>query len=70
VIDTIYFETEEPLNENSFVMDYYLDHINMLDVTFVDGTYAEGVNSLGKRYGIHAGGNGDDLNHKIEFEEL
>lgn len=69
-METIYWSTDEPLNTNSDVMTDYLKHINMLDITMVDGTYAEGVNGQGQKFEIHASGNGDDLNHKIEFVGL
>jgi len=65
---TVYFETEEPLSENSFVMGYYIDFINTrLDIYLVDGTYAEGVDNTGSTYEIHASGDGDFTHHKIEF---
>lgn len=67
-METIYWSTEEELNDNSFVMNDYLENINMLDITMVDGTYAEGVNAQGDKYEIHASGNGDFYNHKIEFK--
>lgn len=67
-MNTIYWSTEEELNDNSFVMNDYLENINMLDITMVDGTYAEGVNAQGDKYEIHASGNGDFYNHKVEFK--
>ena len=69
-MESIYWSTEEQLSENSLVMNDYLESINMLDITVVDGTYAEGVNCKGEKFGIHASGNGDFFNHKIEFELL
>ena len=70
-METIYWRTEEPLNENSFVMSYFIDNINTeLDIYLVDGTYAEGVDTEGNEYAIHASGDGDFNNHKIEFELL
>jgi|TARA_Y100000310_G_scaffold294507_1_gene325023 hypothetical protein len=69
-METIYWETEEELNENSFVMADYLENINMLDIVFLDGTYAEGVNCNGEKFEIHASGNGDFFNHKIEFVKI
>ena len=65
---TIYWSTEDAHQTNSDTMHDYLDNINMLDVVYVDGTYAEGVNSTGEKYEIHASGNGDSFNHKIEFK--
>lgn len=69
-METIYWETEEELNDNSFVMTDYLENINMLDIVFLDGTYAEGVNCNGEKFEIHASGNGDFFNHKIEFVKI
>ena len=51
-------------------MGDYLDTINMLNITMVDGSYAEGVNAQGQRFEIHASGDGDFNNHKIEFKEI
>lgn len=58
-METIYWETEEELSDNSCVMDDYLENINILDIVFLDGTYAEGVNCNGDKFEIHASGNGD-----------
>lgn len=70
-METIYFETEESLPDNQTTMCYYLDYINAtLDIIEVDGTYAEGVDCHGNLWAIHASGNGDFNNHKIEFELL
>jgi len=69
-MEAIYWETEEELNDNSFVMTDYLENINMLDIVFLDGTYAEGVNCNGEKFEIHASGNGDFFNHKIEFVKI
>lgn len=49
-------------------LDYYLPE--EYTVTFVDGTYAEVISPDGIEYGVHASGNGDFYNHKIEFEEI
>ena len=59
----IFWSTEEELNDNTFVMGYYLEHINMLDIAIVDGTYAEGVNAQSEKYAIHASGDGDFFIH-------
>jgi len=69
-MESVFWTTEEALNENSFVMDDYLENINMLDITFTDGTYAEGINCKGETFALHASGDGDFFNHKIEFEPL
>lgn len=63
-----YWSTDEPLQTTSDTMSDYLEHVNMLDITLVDGSYAEGVSAAGLKYGIHASGNGDCFNHKVEFE--
>ena len=68
MMDTLYWTTDEELADNSCVMSDYLENANMLDITLIDGTYAEGVNAKGDRYEIHASGNGDFFNHKIEFK--
>ncbi len=62
------WSTEEAHVDNSTTMCDYLDNHNMLDITFVDGTYAEGVNGKGNKYEIHAGGDGDSFNHIITFK--
>ncbi len=67
-MEPIYWTTEEPHANNSETMADYLEHKNMLDIIVVDGTYAEGKNGRGEIYAIHASGNGDSCNHKIEFE--
>ena len=69
-IETITWKTEEPHADNLETMCDYMENINMLDITFIDGTYAEGVNCSGDKFGIHASGDGDFFNHKIEFVEL
>ena len=66
-MDTVYWKTEEQHSDNSITMLDYLENINMLDIHMVDGTYAEGSNAKGDRYEIHASGDGDFNNHKIEF---
>jgi hypothetical protein len=41
-----------------------------LDITLTDGTYSERMDKQGNLWAIHASGNGDSFNHKIEFEAL
>jgi hypothetical protein len=41
-----------------------------LTIDYIDGTYAEGIDCKGNRWGVHASGNGDCFNHKIEFDLL
>lgn len=65
---TIYFTTEKPLDTNTEVMDYYIEHLSEdLFLYYIDDTYAEGCDEDGIDYQIHASGNGDFCNHKIEF---
>jgi len=64
----IRWETDEPHADNTETMCDYINHINMLDITLVDGTYAEGVNLKGEKYEIHASGDGDFTHHKVEFK--
>ena len=69
-LEPTYWRTEEPHADNNETMGDYLENHNMLDVDIVDGTYAEGVNCYGERFAIHASGNGDAFNHKVEYELL
>ena len=67
-IEDVLMTTDEPHFDNSETMRYYLDNHCMLDITLVDGTYAEGSNCAGDKYAIHAGGDGDSFHHRISFE--
>jgi hypothetical protein len=67
-MDSIRWKTDEPLQTNSETMSDYLNSWNMLDITFIDGSYAEGVNCKGEKYEIHAGGDGDFFNHVVSFK--
>jgi hypothetical protein len=67
-MQAIHWQTEEPHADNNTTMNDYLDNANILDITLVDGTYAEGVNCKGEKYEIHASGDGDSFNHKVEFK--
>ena len=69
-MEPVFWSTEDQHANNTETMCDYLDNINMLDITYIDGTYAEGVNCKGEKYAIHASGNGDSFNHKVEFEPL
>lgn len=62
------WETDDPHADNTETMCDYIENHNMLDITMVDGAYAEEVNSQGQKYAIHASGDGDFCNHKVEFE--
>lgn len=71
----IYFwSTEHAHDTNNDTMhdfiDYHLD-VDKFDLTYHDGTYAEITDrQTGKEYEVHASGNGDFYNHKVEFKEL
>lgn len=69
--ETYYFETNEPVFNNVETMDVFLNYYLDIDseILLDDGTYVE-ILHKGVRYGVHASGNGDFCNHKIEFEEL
>lgn len=71
-LNTYFFTTEEPLNTNSKIMDYYLssEECNSIfkKILYVDGTYAEGVTHDRYLYEIYASGNGDFYNHRIDFK--
>ena len=66
-METIYWKTDYAHANNEETMSDYLENINVLDILMVDGTYAEGKNYKGDVYAIHASGNGDFFNHKIDF---
>jgi len=68
---TYYWATDEPLSTNELNMHDFIDnHIidDDIDVILHDGTYAE-IDLDGKIYEVHASGNGDFCNHKVEFKE-
>jgi hypothetical protein len=71
-----YWTTEEYHNDNSVTMSEYIEmqedftHHQHLTIDYIDGTYAEGIDCKGNRWGVHASGNGDCFNHKIEFDLL
>ena len=67
-MEALKWNTEEAHSDNSATMCDYLDNHNMLDITLVDGTYAEGINAIGEHYEIHAGGDGDSFNHIVTFK--
>lgn len=64
------WETFYPHVNNEETMREYIDEHTILDIVHVDGTYAEGVNTKGEKYAIHASGNGDFHHHRIRFELL
>ncbi len=69
-METFIWRTEYAHNDNEQTMQEYLYEYCELDITLTDGTYAEGMDKQGNLWAIHASGNGDSFNHKIEFEEL
>ena len=64
------WETEEELANNTLTMNDWLDHHidDTWDIIFHDGTYAEIKTNDNLVYEVHAGGNGDFKNHKVEFK--
>ena len=75
-METYYWTTEEYHTDNNVTMSEYLEmqedftYEQHLTIDHVDGTYAEGIDCKGNRWAIHASGDGDSFNHKIEFELL
>jgi len=71
--DPYYWTTEECHSDNNFTMqDYLNNHLSdEFEVTLEDGTYAEITSkSTGAVWGVHASGNGDCFNHKVEFKNI
>lgn len=70
--ETFYWSTDYDHANNETTMYEFLDYYlpEEYTVTFVDGTYAEIVSPDRIEYCVHASGNGDFYNHKIEFEEI
>ncbi len=70
--ETYYWSTNHDHFNNETTMSEFLDdHLSeTCDIIYVDGTYAEILTEDGIVYGVHASGNGDSYNHKIEFEEI
>jgi len=63
-----YWTTEEYHPDNNFTMNDFLEMLSEeIDVYLIDGTYAE-LRIDGRNYEVHASGNGDSFNHKIEFK--
>ena len=75
-METYYWQTEQYHTDNNETMSEYLEmqegftYQQHLIVDHIEGTYAEGIDCKGNRWAIHASGNGDSFNHKIEFELL
>lgn len=70
--ETFYWSTDYDHDDNETTMCEFLDYYlpEEYTVTFVDGTYVEIISPDCVEYGVHASGNGDFYNHKIEFEEI
>ena len=62
--------TEAPHANNQETMTDFINNHCELEITTVDGTYAEGLSETGSKWAIHAQGNGDFCNHRITFEQL
>jgi hypothetical protein len=72
-METFYWHTEQAHSDNNETMSEYLDEHLPLEFTIVyqDGTMAEVRNSeTAERFEVHASGNGDSFNHKVEFNAL
>lgn len=70
--DTYYWKTDYEHINNIETMSEFLNYIlpDDYEVYFVDGTYAEIISSENKMYAVHASGNGDFNNHKVDFEQI
>jgi hypothetical protein len=68
-MDNFIWETEEDLATNELTMHDYIDNHMPHDWVVLDhdGTYAEIITPELNKYELHASGNGDFKNHKIEF---
>ena len=64
------FKTDEPLATNSCTMSYYLDHYNVFNIVFEDGTYAEIKDFDGQIWALNASGDGDFCSHRITFKAI
>ena len=69
-METFIWNTEYSHNNNEQTMQEWLHEYCELDIILIDGTYAEAMDKQGSLWAIHASGNGDSFNHKIEFEAL
>ena len=65
-----YWNTEESHFDNNETMSDFLnaEMDDSYTVNFVDGTYAEITDNHGCRWAVHASGNGDSFNHKVQFD--
>lgn len=70
-METYRWTTQEEHTDNTETMNDYLDnHLpQCFKVMFQDGTYAEIKNrNSHQRFEVHASGDGDFRNHKVEFK--
>lgn len=70
-METYKWHTTEAHSDNNETMNDYLDnHLpECFKPIFQDGTYAEIRNeNTGQIFAVHASGDGDFCNHKVEFE--
>ena len=67
-MDNYCWTTEQPHGNNTITMcDFIENHNSWFDIEFIDGSYAEGVDTSGLRWEIHAGGNGNFNDHFVRF---
>lgn len=70
------FITKEPLATNEDTMDWFAnEHFYEVfdeEAVFIkdEGSYAEVFDGKGQKWGVHACGDGDFVNHVIRFQEL
>jgi len=70
------FTTKEPLATNADTMEAFSnDHFYKVfdkDAVFIedDGSYAEVLDGNGKKWALHASGDGDFTSHRITFKDI
>ena len=72
-METFYWTTEQPHQNNTDTMNQYLcEHLPLeFTIIYQDDSTAEIRNSeTAERFQVHATGNGDSYNHKVEFKSL
>ena len=71
-METYFWTTSESHFDNDVTMlDYLNRHCDLsLNITMVDGSYAEAIDDDGNSWGLHASGDGDSYHHKVEFKAL
>lgn len=70
-METYRWSSEYFHRDNMVTMSEFLeDHLDEnYDILMHDGTMAEIVNNdTGEKFEVHASGDGDSLNHKVEFK--